>query len=303
MFGKQNAVSFLGILAFVALSSMPNRVSAQGEKAVDASKFRWIGPAADKTLWGQVQAAVNAKNGPSGPEHRRKIVRAGIYGSSALVVEETTDEPDATGHTYYLATNVDLVTRHVKEINQPGSVAMWQWTLVKLAHFSQEGAPDVVFRFKDCIDCESTDLLASFQFDEQKSLWRFRQWDPKAKPETGSYFLVGANMDTGETKSGVSVFIKTNCVYKVDDLKGEGLDELASWCRVTETTMDPPERRISRKDTTLLFAVHDGMGQIIEVREPAAILELHQKLCSGQQKPLCRDVTNRSDVGAKAPVH
>ena len=179
---------------------------------------------------------------------------------------------------------------------------MWRWRLAKLAQFSKEGIPDVVFRFRDCIDCESIELLASFEFSREESRWKFRQWDPKAKPETGSYFMVGADMDTGETESGVSVLIETSCVYKVDDLNGSGVDEVGSWCGVTDTEMDPPGRRLSRKYTTLLFSVENGAGHTIEIKDSSAATELHRKLCSGQdQKPLCRGLTSGSNARSSRP--
>src|SRR5207248_1421458 len=93
------------------------------------------------------------------------------------------------------------------------------WHFVRWARLEAGAAPDAVFRFDSCSECEAQTFLASFSFDQTNKIWKMRAW-----PDAGTRILVRADNEPDEQ-------FYTRCVFGVRDFTNDRIDDIATWCR------------------------------------------------------------------------
>ena len=145
----------------------------------------------------------------------------------------------------------------------------FEWSLLALASFEPSPAPDVVFKYLDCVECESTQLLSSFYYDSTENKWKVRVW-----PEDDPHLMIGSDAQYGED---VWTY---DCLHSVTDLNSDGFEDILIRCRETG------EESKKVTDEILLYSIQDGMATKEKIQDK--ILQMNKVLCKGQDSPLCK---------------
>ena len=98
---------------------------------------------------------------------------------------------------------------------------------------------------------------------------------------------VAAAQSTIEKAQGIPVndpLIISKCAYRIADFNGDGLDDIADWCRISYKRMDPPQEEISMEDRLILFTRKGGSLGLKEVAEKEESLRIRKAICTVQPK-------------------
>jgi hypothetical protein len=144
--------------------------------------------------------------------------------------------------------------------------------VTKLAQFERSPAPDVVFTYDDCTECEERHFLASFKYDSEKG-WTARQWDNKK-----SLLL----METPEPDDNVLSF---DYLFKIKDWNGDGLDEVA--VRRREVTPASGGKQ-SVDDSTTLYKAENGTLVGLATLDAKLREAINAELCSESNLGVCQ---------------
>jgi hypothetical protein len=184
----------------------------------------------------------------------------GIFRSNALVIIGERDRKDYPYGNYDLFFNYDLKTGQKSQV----PVGFWRWKPKGTARFEPSSAPDIVFTYLSCTECETTFLLGSFRFDSLDGNWKVRQWGANSQG-----IMIGADTTVGGDEDDFA----TDCLYRVADFDGDGSDDIAVRCVVT----GEPTKSVD--DTTTLYTIKNGRPQIIQVKDRSLLASMRQKLC------------------------
>jgi hypothetical protein len=252
------------ILAMAACTS-----GAAQNTTIKSNKFRWLDPRKDAALFGQIKAAFVDELKPDDPEKvkpvepqlYKRISRIGVFQSSALVLIAERETPVYTYGDYFRPFNYDMRTG--KKIAFEKGFRRWRFR--SFAQFSSGKTPDIVFTYLSCTECEATYLLGSFRFDLERHTWDTRAWGDK-----DDAMVIGADSEEGD--------YDYQCLYKIADFNGDGLDDVAVRCQAVG------EKAKIMEDTTLLYSIQQGKPVIITLTEPQRIAAVTAKLCEGAKK-------------------
>ena len=235
-----------------------------------AETFRWLNQEQDQALWARVHGALSRELAPDAEQQYKYLVRVGVYEDAALVVLGERDTPGTESFLdRFRAVTLDL--RH--GTTQPiGKDFFLFWRFSTLAHLDHSAPPEFVFTHEDCVECESKSRLSSFRYDPRHARWTLRAW-----PSAGTDLLIdGADMD-----SPADDYLYT-CVHAIRDFTGDGLDDIAIWCRKVGQIHG------SVTDTVFLYTTHGGRPQR-RVPTGARRTKLQHAMCVGHEtNSLCQ---------------
>jgi hypothetical protein len=204
-----------------------------------------------------------------------------------IVGYRTREHPkrEEKGAEYFRPFNYDIATRGVSTIESPekySSSYMWDWKLVKVAHFEPSVAPNVLFTYRTCWECESERMLSAFSYDSVLHRWKFRQWGSGKSPwwTTQIGIVVGADVHFWDDT------VSHDCLWGVLDIDGDGLDDLAARCKEVHK---PTKNKIKVDDSTILYGLKNGHFKGEAVTDKEQRRRIWDELCSRDtQNKLCR---------------
>jgi hypothetical protein len=262
------------------------------------SQFRWLSAGKDEKLLQSIRYEFRQELQPDNPVPGsipltvKYIHRVALFGDSALVIvghkENQTDPyPLFKAYSFNVSSRrKTLIQRSAgkrDDLPYEGWLSMWKFS--RLARFGPSMAPDVVFTFRSCTECESVSLLSSFRFSEERRLWELRDW--------GGGYVVFIGSDTQIGDDGVYDY---DCLNTIRDFSGDGFDDLAVRCR--ETVEPEAERKKGRviKDEILLYSFRDEQATRNTVRRGTTVWATVQKaLCErGTDSPLCAKAPSKT---------
>ena len=238
--------------------------------------FRWLDPSKDTTLLQRINTAFTDELKPDDPEKVKPYVaqeykwvsRVGVFETSALVLIGERETRTSPYSAYFLAFNYDLKTAEKTPLTSFNHGFM-KWTFQKLVRFDSSRAPDIVFTYPSCTECEADYLLSSFRFDSSEAKWKLRTWSKKGGPE----ILIGSDYSVGEDEDS-----KDDCLFKFADFNGDGFDDLAVRCAAIT------RRGRVLADTTTIYTVQHGQSQILTVTGRKQLATIYDQLCVGVKK-------------------
>jgi len=207
---------------------------------------------------------------PHVPYLYKYIYKVGILGSSAITIIGYREDKGCNTGDVFLAYNYDLDLNTKSEIRT--TEEMWVLNLQKLAYFEPSPAPDILFEYKSCTECEALSFISSFQYDRKNKIWKIRSWG-----ENQEAILIGIGIQIGiETRTN-------GCLYKVQDFNADGFDDIAVRCRIKSTETD------SIEDNIKLYTVVKGYPKIQGIEDKSKFQIIQSILCEGKEgHPLCK---------------
>ena len=250
--------------------------------AVDATAsdtFTWINTDDNPQILNEIKSAFTDELLPDNPEKVKPVVpyfykyvsRIGVYRNTRIVlIGYREHEKDRMNFDFFKAFSYDISSRIKREI-EPKEI-YYRWTFINQAAFKPSGTPDIVFKFFNCLECESVELLASFRFDEKENIWKRRTWQDK-----DADLMIGSARQFGDEDNWLY-----DCLYKIADFNADNFADIAIRCRETgETT-----RKV--KDTLLLYTIQNGFSKKIKIEDKKQFDQISNVLCEGQKSPLCK---------------
>ncbi len=154
-----------------------------------------------------------------------------------------------------------------------------------MAHFDRSSAPDVVFTYSSCVECEAEYFLASFEYEPGKG-WVARQWDK-------AYNLyLEADPEPDDN------VVSAHYLFKIRDWSGDGFDDVA--LRRREVTK-VAKRRQETDDSTTIYKVENGTFVGHTITDPKEREEINAELCNDSKLSFCKEPpahTPREEKGA-----
>jgi hypothetical protein len=259
------------------------------------SHFRWLEEKTDPRLWSKLTVAFAEELKPDDPKvvgqqaamGHKSILRAGLYENSALIVIALERDVSMKTEARFLTYNYDTESEQKERIEDHTAGGIWQLRVVQLARFEPTPVPDIVFQFRDCVACEAQTFLASYRYDVSTQKWRRRNWEMGTSPHSGWTLPVGSSSEEGfdpEEQTRADYLYQTACVFRIADLNGDGLDDVATWCREKVTAIEPPKAVHALSDKTLLFTGKDGRSKLLQILDPGAASTLHRQICNIQPR-------------------
>ena len=209
---------------------MSSRIVVAVSLLVTASAFgnptatAWVSQKQDPKLWSHLRNVLGAELAPDDPASippRHAALRykylaqvAQIDDVALALIRMREHKTDAPQHDVFAAFSVDLKSANTRVLD---SFVVWHF--VRWARLEPGAAPDALFSFASCYECEAQTFLASFSFNQTQRIWKIREW-----PEDGPKILVRADNEPDEE-------FYTRCVFGVRDFTNDGIDDIATWCR------------------------------------------------------------------------
>jgi hypothetical protein len=176
-------------------------------------------------------------------------------------------ETETSYGSYFVAFNYDLKSGEKTSLT-PLNEGFVEWKFKKLVRFDSSRAPDIVFTYPSCIECEEAHLLGSFRFDSTDAKWKIRTWSEKTTEILiGSAFSVGTEEDS-----------KYDCLFKFADFNGDGFDDLAVRCLAIT------EQGKILEDTTTIYTIQNGRPQALRVTDHQQLTTIQDMLCVDTKK-------------------
>jgi hypothetical protein len=294
--------SFASASFFPLLFVLLTAPAAAQSPAKGQSHFRWLEEKTDQRLWSKIHDTFADELTPDDPRRvglqaamgYKFIYRVGLYESSALILIALQRDATMKTQARFLTYNYDTESEQKEAIEDHTAGGLWQLQIVGLARFEHTPAPDVVFQFRDCVACEAETLLASYRYDLTVQKWRRRNWEMGMSPHSGWTIPVGSSAEQGfdsDDQSRADYLYQTTCVFRIADLNGDGLDDLATWCHEKVTAVAPPRAVHAVSDKTLLFTVKDGVSKLLQISDKGPASALNRQICSIQPRiPPCTSV-------------
>jgi hypothetical protein len=241
---------------------------------VASTSFHWLNPSKDAALYERVKTAFSDELKPDDPEKvkpvvaqgHKRISRVGVFERSAFVLIGERESETSYG-TYFVAFNYDLKSGEKTSLT-PYNKGFMEWKFKKLVRFESSRAPDIVFTYPSCIECEEEHLLGSFRFDSTDAKWKLRTWSEKINEILiGSAFSVGTEEDS-----------QYDCLFKFSDVNGDGFDDFVVRCiAITE------QGKIL-EDTTTIYTIQNGRSQALRVTDRQQLTTIRYMLCADTKK-------------------
>lgn len=150
-----------------------------------------------------------------------------VDGYALVIIGKALDKSYAREADYFQAYTVNLKTKRKSIVSDKGFVL---WGFDKWAYFENSSVPDTVIHFESCEGCESTSLLASFQFDSKINQWKMRTWPEGGKLDP-NVLIDDSNVLIGDYWHGDDDDYYTTCIYSLNDFNGDGFSDIATYCR------------------------------------------------------------------------
>jgi len=248
--------------------------------ALPQSEFRWISETKHSKEWSRVaQAFAEELKGALGHGYTaRGIDRIGLFDGTALVLVRYDSRPEPYEpihriYNYQLDGRAKTVIRHVVWDQE---VDVWSGLdFVGVANFDPR-APDLVFSHQDCRDCEATYFLSALHYSD--GLWSVRVW-----PGDAQDVMVDSDLQFND------YIWKFACAHRIWDSDGDGLDELAVYCRVLGLDWETGEVK-EEEDHVVFYDPTDGVMRGGQVDSADQRAELLIQVCADVDAPdLCRN--------------
>jgi hypothetical protein len=266
----------MGRTVLIAILMLTASHSAIGQNAQPSSTaFHWLNSSKDATLFERIKAAFTDELKPDDPEKVKHVVaqehkwisRIGAFETSALVLIGERESRTSTYGNYFVAFNYDLKSGE-KTALTASSKSFTEWKFRKLVRFDSSKAPDIVFSYLSCTECEADNLLGSFCLGSTDAKWKVRTWS-QASPE----ILIGSDYSVGTEEDA-----KYDCLFKFADFNGDSFDDLAVRC-VAVTRQGK-----ILEDTTTLYTVQHGQPQVLTVKDPLQLATIRDQICVDAKK-------------------
>jgi len=262
-----------GFIAILILTATPLTLGQNARPS--PTPFHWLDPRRDTALFERVKTAFAEELKPDDPEKVKPYVaqgykwisRVGVFDTSALVLIGERETQTSRYSDYFLAFNYDLKSGEKKPLTSFNQ-GFTEWRFKKLIRFDSSKAPDIVFTYPSCTECEADYLLSSFRFDSSEAEWTVRTWGTQ-----GREILIGSDYSVGTDEDS-----KDDCLFKFADFNGDGLDDLAVRC-VTITRQGK-----ILEDTTTLYTFQNGQPQVLTVENRQQLDKIRDQLCVGVKK-------------------
>lgn len=266
--------------------SHPDSVNRTGQ-----DQFRWLDSTRDSQVWNRVVGALHRELEPDDPQkvpphyaptQYKYIYKIGVFRTTALVIIGYRETKDSPGYDYFNAYSYDLRDGSKGAIvteppRPPGTYpesgdVLWMFEVTQLVHFDRSPAPDLVFTYDSCTECEAEHFLASFEFVSGKG-WVARQWDK-------AYSL---DLE-GDPVRGDDV-VSAHYLFKIKDWTDDGFDDVA--VRRREVTW-VSKRRQATDDSTTIYTTENGTLVGHPVTDSTERTNINAELCSDSELSFCK---------------
>lgn len=260
-------------------------------QTVNADQFRWLDRSRDSQLWNRVLVALHQELEPDDPRkvpphyvatQYKYIYKIGLFRTAALVIIGYRDTKNSPGYDSFNAYSYDLRDGSKSAIAveppkppsvYPQSDVLWLFDVIKLVRFDRSPAPDVVFTYDSCSECEADHFMASFEYRPREG-WTARRWNKAC-----SLYL------EGDPSPGDDV-VSAHYLFKIKDWNGDGLDDVAVRRReVTQVS----KRRQKVYDSTTMYKVENGALIGSAITDPKERERINAELCSGSKLSFCKE--------------
>lgn len=267
-----------------------SRPSSLVDQTVNTDQFRWLDRTRDFQVWNRVLVALHQELEPDDPQkvpphyvatQYKYIYKIGMFRTAALVIIGYRETKDSPGYDYFNAYSYDLRDGSKRAIvtepprppgTYPESDVLWQFDVIKSAHFDRLPAPDVVFTYDSCSECEAEHFMASFEYELGKG-WTARQWN-----KAYSLYL------EGDPSPGDNV-VSADYLFKIKDWNGDGFDDVA--VRRREVTQ-VAKRSQKIDDSTTIYKAENGALIGHAITDPKERERINAELCSGSKVSFCK---------------
>lgn len=267
--------------------SQPNPVVNQ---TAGQDQFRWLDSSRDSQVWNRVLFALHQELEPDDPEkvpphyvatQYKYIYKIGVFRTTALVIIGYRETKDSPGYDYFNAYSYDLSDGSKRAIvteplrpsgTYPQSDVLKLFEVTKLAHFDRLPAPDVVFTYDSCAECEAEHFMASFEYKPGNG-WTARPWD-----KAYSLYL------QGDPSPGDGV-VSADYLFKIRDWNGDGFDDVA--VRRREITQQA-KRRQKVDDSTTIYEAENGTLVAHAITDPSERERINAELCGDSKLSFCK---------------
>jgi hypothetical protein len=260
-------------------------------QAAPEDQFQWLDSTRDSQVWNRVLVALHQELEPDDPQkvpphyaatQYKYIYKIGVFGTAALVIIGYRETKDSRGYDYFSAYSYDLRDGSKGAIvteppRPPGTYpefgdVLWMFEAIKLANFERSPAPDVVFTYDSCSECEAEHFLASFEYVPGKG-WVARQWDKAYR-----LYL------EGDPSPGDDV-VSADYLFKIKDWNGDGFDDVA--VRRREVTQVSKHRQ-EANDSTTIYRAESGTLVGRPTKDPKERQQINVELCTGSKLSFCK---------------
>jgi len=247
-----------------------------GQSASHSSPaFHWLDSTKDAALLERIKTAFRDELRPDDPqkvkpyvaEEYKWISRVGVFETSALVLVGERETRTSRHGDYFVAFDYDLKNGEKTSLTSFNH-GFDDWTFKRILRFDSSRAPDVLFAYPSCTECEADYLLSSFRFDIRDAKWKVRTWGKE-----GTEILIGSDYSVGTDEDS-----KDDCLFKVADFNGDGFDDLAVRCQTVS------RQGKVLQDTTTIYTVQHGHSQILTVKDPHQLATIADRLCASAKK-------------------
>jgi hypothetical protein len=149
---------------------------------------------------------------------------------------------------------------------------LWLFEVIQLAHFDRSAAPDVVFTYDGCTECEAEHFLASLEYEPGKG-WAARRWDK-------SYRLY-----LEADPEPVDNIVSAHYLFKIKDWNDDGFDDVAVRRREINQVAN---RRQEIDDSTTIYKAENGTLAGHAITDPKEIEGINAELCSDSKLSFCK---------------
>jgi hypothetical protein len=260
----------------IAILMLAASHSASGQSSLPSSTaFHWLNSSKDAPLLERIKTVFTEELKPDDPEKVKPVVaqgykwisRVGVFETSALVlIGERETQTTAYGN-YFIAFNYDLKSGE-KTLLTSFNKGFVNWKFKKLIRFDSSRAPDIVFTYPSCIECEADYLLSSFRLDSTDSKWKVRMWSEKS-----TEILIGSDFSAGTEEDS-----KYDCLLKFADFNGDGFEDLAVRCLAIT------QQGKILEDTTTIYTIQHGQPQVLTVKGRQKLAARTDQLCVDAKK-------------------
>lgn len=263
----------VALIAVLLLAASCSAFGQNGQPSTQA--FHWLTSSKDAAALQRITTAFTDELRPDDPEKVKPIIaqkykwisRVGVSETSALVLIGERETRTSTYGDYFVAFNYGLASGEKTSLISFNHGFM-EWKFDSLVRFDSSRAPDVIFTYFSCTECEADHLLSSFRLDSNDGRWKLRTWGEKS-----SAILIGSDYSVGTDEDS-----KDDCLYKFADFNGDSFDDLAVRCLVVTR----PGRILG--DTTTIYTVQRGKSRILDIKDRQQLAAIRGQLCIDVKK-------------------
>ncbi len=256
------AGSLLRVVALItAVLAFPTALRAQVE---------WITESTHPVLWSRITGAftqeMNDSVGGIPPYPPRGIQWVVLQDSAALVFVRYAYDAEWWP-------SLHRIYSYRLDTGEKGLLGSETRNWLRLEHEGvanfEVGAPDIVFRYLSCYECEAVLLLSSVKYDNNQ--WSIRTWTTDG--EASESAMIGSSQQYGD------YLWRYACAHRIWDSDSDGADELTVFCRSFCHDRKTEELKVQRDHAVLYDHVS---GQMVgeEVTSPEAQDELYRAVCA-----------------------